>query len=153
MLAPGSTEGVQFACVSGSGCYPEPELANNRRAYRLYPQHFEALLSQDGGITDGLLANLPVDGDSSFGASSAHTPIVVIDIYDEHVVSKLSPGAAAHGGTKFKYMRTTMTARGRAQLKTVTEVPHAEDQGRQGHETGADMRAYIVSGPFMTGSL
>ena len=153
MLAPGSTEGVQFACVSGSGCYPEPALANNRRAYRLYPQHFEALLSQDGGITDGLLANLPVDGDSSFGARSANTPIVVIDIYDEHVVSKLSPGAAAHGGTKFKYMRTTMTTRGRAQLKAVTEVPHAEDQGRQGHASGADMRACIVSGPFMTGSL
>jgi hypothetical protein len=153
MLTPGSTEGVLFACVSGSGCYPEPALAGDRRAYRLYPQHFEALLSPDGGITDGLLANLPVDGDSSFGASSAHAPIVVIDIYDEHVVSTLSPGAAAHGGTKFKYMRTTMTARGRAQLKTVTEVPHAEDQGRQGHETGADMRAYIVSGPFSTGSL
>jgi hypothetical protein len=46
-----------------------------------------------------------------------------------------------------------MTTRGRAQLKTVTEVPHAEDQGRQGHEAGADMRACIVSGPFITGSL
>ena len=37
MLTPGSTEGVQFSCVSGGSCYPEPPLANNRRAYRLYP--------------------------------------------------------------------------------------------------------------------
>lgn len=155
MLTPGSTEGVQFSCVSGSACYPEPPLANNRRAYRLYPEHFGALLSQDGGITAGLLENLPVDADASFGATSARAPIVVIDIYDEHVVSKLAPGAAAQGGTKFKYMRTTMTARGRAQVKpsAATEQVHAEDHGRQRNETGADMRAYIVSGPFITGSL
>ena len=155
MLAPGSTEGVQFSCVSGSGCYPEPELANDRRAYRLYPEHFEALLSQDGGTTAGLLENVPYEADYSFGSSSAREPIVVIDIYDEHVVSKLAPGAAAQGGTKFKYMRTTLTARGRAQVKTsaATDVVHAEDHGRQGNETGADMRAYIVSGPFITGSL
>ena len=155
MLTPGSTEGVQFSCVSGPPCYPEPPLANNRRAYRLYPEHFGALLSQDGGITAGLLENLPVDADASFGATSARAPIVVIDIYDEHVVSKLAPGAAAQGGTKFKYMRTTMTARARAQVKpsAATELVHAEDHGRQRNETGADMRAYIVSGPFITGSL
>ena len=154
MLTPGSTEGVQFPpCVTGSGCYPEPPLANDRRAYRLYPQHFEALVSQDGGVTPGLLEKLPVDADASFGATSAHAPLVVIDIYDEHVVSKLAAGAAAQGGTKFKYMRTTLTARGRAQLRNVTEAAHAEDHGRQGNETGADMRAYIVSGPFITGSL
>lgn len=154
MLTPGSNEGIVFpACGATTGCYPEPPLANNRRAYRLYPEHFTALLSPDGGVTPGLLENMPVDSDSSFGATSAHTPIVVVDIYDEHVVSKLAAGAAAQGGTKFKYMRTTLTARGRAQLQNVTEVPHAEDHNRQTHETGADMRAYIVSGPFITGSL
>lgn len=154
MLSPGSNEGVTFPpCGATTGCYPEPPLANNRRAYRLYPDHFAALLSPDGGVTPGLLENLPVDADSSFGATSAHTPIVVVDIYDEHVVSKLAAGAAAQGGTKFKYMRTTLTARGRAQLQNVTETPHAEDHARQPHETGADMRAYIVSGPFITGAL
>ena len=154
MLTPGSDEGMEFpVCTDTTGCYPEPPLANNRRVYRLYPEHFAALLTQDGGITDGLFANLPVDADASFGATSAHQPIVVIDIYDEHVVSKLAPGAAAQGGTKFKYMRTTLTARGRAQLRNVTESVHAEDHGRQAHETGADMRAYIISGPFITGSL
>lgn len=156
MLSPGSNEGVQFpACTSTGGCYPEPPLANNRRAYRLYPEHFDALLSQDGGVTPGLLANLPVDADAAFGATSSQTPIVVIDIYDEHVVSKLVPGAAAQGGTKFKYMRTTLTARGRARLKTAssTDTAHSEDHGRELNETGADMRAYIVSGPFITGSL
>jgi hypothetical protein len=153
MLTPGSTEGVQFpACSATTGCYPEPPLANNRRAYRLYPEHFDALLSQDGGLTPGLFANLPVDGDSSFGSTSAQTPIVVIDIYDEHVVSKLAPGAAAQGGTKFKYMRTTLTARGRARLNSATDTAHIEDHGREPHETSADMRAYIVSGPFITGS-
>jgi hypothetical protein len=153
MLTPGSTEGVQFACVTGSSCYPEPPLAGGRRAYRLYPQHFEALLSQDGGVTPGLLENLPVEADYSFGSTSAHTPIVVVDIYDEHVVSKLAPGAAAQGGTKFKYMRTTLTARGRAQIGAVADHVEGGDHGREQNETGADMRAYIISGPFVTGSL
>jgi hypothetical protein len=152
MLTPGSTEGVQFSCVSGGSCYPEPPLANNRRAYRLYPEHFEALLSQDGGITPGLFENVPFEADYSFGATSAHTPIVVVDIYDEHVVSTLAPGAAAQGGTKFKYMRTTLTARGRARL-SASDQAHPDDQSRERNETGADMRAYIVSGPFITGSL
>ena len=156
MLTPGSTEGFEFpACTETGGCYPEPPLADSRRVYRLYPEHFEVLLSQDGGVTPGLLANLPYDADFSFGSTSAHTPLVVIDVYDEHVVSTLAPGAAAQGGTKFKYMRTTLTARGRAQLKTAaaTDDVHLEDHGRQAHETGADMRAYIISGPFTTGSL
>lgn len=150
MLTKGSTEGVQFSCVSGSSCYPEPPLANNRRAYRLYPQHFEALLSQDGGTTPGLLENVPYEADSSFGPTSALTPVVVVDIYDEHVVSKLAPGAAAQGGTKFKYMRSTLTARGRAQV--ASDHVDSEDQGRQANEAAADMRAYIISGPFITGS-
>jgi len=152
MLTPGSTEGVQFSCASGGSCYPEPPLAGNRRAYRLYPEHFAALLTQDGGVTPGLFENLPVEADSTFGATSAHTPIVVVDIYDEHIVSTLAPGAAAHGGTKFKYMRTTLTARGRAQL-SASDQAHPDDQNRERNETGADMRAYIVSGPFITGSL
>ena len=150
MLTKGSTEGVQFSCVSSSSCYPEPPLANNRRAYRLYPQHFDALLSQDGGTTPGLLENVPYEADSSFGPTSALTPVVVVDIYDEHVVSKLAPGAAAQGGTKFKYMRSTLTARGRAQVPS--DNVESEDQGRQTNEAAADMRAYIVSGPFITGS-
>lgn len=155
MLTPGSTEGVQFSCTTSGikHCYPEPALANNRRAYRLYPEHFEALLSPDGGATPGLFENVPFEAESSFGATSAHTPIVVVDIYDEHVVSKLAPGAAAQGGTKFKYMRTTMTARGRAQVGATSDHVDSEDYGRERNETGADMRAYIVSGPFVTGSL
>jgi hypothetical protein len=155
MLTPGSTEGVQFSCVTTGikHCYPEPELANNRRAYRLYEQHFEELLSPDGGVTPGLFENLPFDTDTSFGPTSAHEPLVVVDLYDEHVVSRLAPGAAAQGGTKFKYMRTTMTARGRAQLVSGTDVEHAEDYGRARNEAGADMRACTISGPFVTGSL
>ncbi len=154
MLTAGSTEGVQFSCTTSGikHCYPEPELANNRRAYRIYPEHFVALLSPDG-IAPGLFENVPFEGDTSFGATSAHTPVVVIDIYDEHVVSKLAPGAAAQGGTKFKYMRTTMTARGRAQVSAVSDHTDSEDYGRERNESGADMRAYIVSGPFVTGSL
>jgi hypothetical protein len=150
MLTKGSTEGVQFTCVNG--CYPEPPLANNRRAYRLYPEHFDAMLTQDGGLTPGLFENVPYDAATSFGPTSAHTPIVVIDLYDEHVVSKLAPGAAAQGGTKFKYMRTTMTARGRGRLNAVADDAHLEDHGRERNESSADMRAYIVSGPFATGS-
>ena len=47
------TETVQFSCVSGAGCDPEPPLANNRRAYRLYPEHFTAL--QERNIPSQLL--------------------------------------------------------------------------------------------------
>ena len=150
MLTPGSTAGVQFSCVSGGGCYPEPPLANNRRAYRLYPAHFEALLSTDGGVTPGLLEEVPYKAEYSFGANSAHTPVVVIDLYDEHVISKLAPGAAAQGGTKFKYMRTTLTARSRAQV--ASDHVESEDYGRESHQTASDMRAYVISGPFITGS-
>lgn len=155
MLTSGSTEGVQFDCTTSGikHCYPEPQLANNRRAYRLYPEHFTALLSPDGGVTPGLFENVPFEADSSFGATSAHIPLVVIDIYDEHVVTKLAPGAAAQGGTKFKYMRTTMTARGRAQVRGASDHVDTEDYGRERNETGADMRAYTISGPFVTGSL
>jgi len=152
-----ASDTVQFNCVSGGSCYPEPPLANNRRAYRLYPEHFDALQERDdgsGGTDPGLLENVPYDLDSSFGGASAHTPLVVTDLYDEHIVSRLAPGAAAQGGTKFKYMRTTMTARGRARLGIATDyVDHAtDDHNRERNEIAADMRAYVVSGPFITGT-
>jgi hypothetical protein len=148
------TETVQFACSTAAGCYPEPPLANNRRAYRLYPEHFSVLQERDdgsGGTDPGLLEGVPFEGESSFGANSVYSPLVVTDIYDEHIVSRLAPGAAAQGGTKFKYMRTTLTARGRAQLATDTSQA-AADGFRQTHEAAADMRAYIISGPFITGT-
>lgn len=157
MLTRTTTDTVQFACVSGGSCYPEPPLANNRRAYRLYPEHFDALQERDdgmGGTDPGLLEGVPYEPDYSFGATSAYTPLVVTDLYDEHVVSKLAPGAAAQGGTKFKYMRTTLTARGRAQLGIVSDVTDdsTADHNRERNEAAADMRAYIISGPFITGS-
>ena len=156
MITRTATDTVQFNCQPGGSCYPEPELANNRRAYRLYPEHFTALQERDdglGGTEPGLLENKPYEAYSSFGETSAYTPLVVTDIYDEHIVSKLAPGAAAQGGTKFKYMRTTLTARGRAQLASgdVKETD-PNDHNRERHEAAADMRAYIVSGPFITGT-
>jgi len=149
-----ATDTKEFVC-SGGSCYPEPPLANGRRAYRIYKEHFEALLSQDGGITPGNFQKIPVDPIAVFGEGSAFTPAFVVDLYDEHLVNKLPPGAAAQGGTKFKYMRTTMTARGRAQVGDGTAtVDHqeADDRNRQWNETGSDMRAYIISGPFISGS-
>jgi hypothetical protein len=155
MITRTSTDTVQFDCTGGS-CYPEPELANNRRVYRLYPEHFEALQERDdgmGGTDPGLLENEPFEAYSSFGETSAYTPLVVTDIYDEHILSKLAPGAAAQGGTKFKYMRTTLTARGRAQLASGDlKDDTTADHNRERHEAAADMRAYIVSGPFITGT-
>jgi hypothetical protein len=155
MVTRASTDTVQFSCVSGAGCYPEPPLANNRRAYRLYPEHFAALQERDdgsGGTEPGLLENVPYEADYSFGSTSAYTPLVVTDLYDEHIVNRLAPGAAAQGGTKFKYMRTTMTARGRAQLGIVSDVADSGDHNRERNEAAADMRAYIISGPFITGT-
>lgn len=150
MLAPGSTQGVTFSCASGGTCYPEIPMANGRRAYRLYPEHFVKLTAAAGG--PGLLVNEPYDQASSFGTYTALTPIVTIDIYDEHVISKLAPGAAAQGGSKFKYMRTTLTARARARVAAGDVAKEAADQERERNETGADFRAYIVSGPFATGT-
>jgi len=153
----GDTDAKLFVCV-GDGvttpksCYPEPPLAGNRRAYRLYEEHFAALIEPDDS---GHFINPPVDADAVFGGGSAHTPAFVIDLYDEHIVNRLPPGAAAQGGTKFKYMRTTMTARGRAQVGDGTvDAAEAEagEGGRQWNETGADIRAYIISGPFISGS-
>jgi hypothetical protein len=151
-----ATDTTQFQCGTlGTGCYPEPPLANNRRVYRLYPEHFDALQERDdgsGGTDLGLLSSLPYETDASFGPTSAYTPLVTTDIYDEHVITKLTPGAAAQGGTKFKYMRTTLTARGRAQLGIVTDLSDTGDHRRQRNEAAADMRAYIISGPFITGT-
>jgi hypothetical protein len=155
MVTRTTTDTTQFTCVSGGSCYPEPPLANNRRVYRLYPEHFDALQERDdgsGGTDPGLLEDVPFEADYSFGATSAYTPLVVTDLYDEHVVSKLSPGAAAQGGTKFKYMRTTLTARGRAQVGIVSDVSDSGDHNRERNEAAADMRAYIISGPFVTGT-
>jgi hypothetical protein len=154
MITRPTTDTVVFPPCSTSGCYPEPPLANNRRLYRLYPEHYEALQERDdgsGGTDPGLLEGVPYENDSSFGPSSAYQPLVVTDIYDEHIVNKLSPGAAAQGGSKFKYMRTTLTARGRAQL-TTGDVSDAGDHNRERNEAAADMRAYIISGPFLTGT-
>jgi len=151
MLAPGSSEGVTFSCASGGTCYPEVPMAPGRRAYRLYPEHFSALTTTGGG--PGLLVNVPYEPSTSFGAHSAYTPIVVVDIYDEHIITKLAPGAAAQGGTKFKYMRTTLTARARGQVSAGDAAKTATDHDeRDRNETGADYRAYVVSGPFVTGS-
>ena len=155
MMTRTNTDTVQFNCVSGGGCYPEPPLANNRRAYRLYPEHFTALQERDdgnGGTDPGLLVAKPFDTDAAFGPTAAYEPLVVTDIYDEHIINKLTPGAAAQGGTKFKYMRTTITARGRAQLRNVTDQVEPGDHNRQRNEAAADMRAYIISGPFITGA-
>jgi hypothetical protein len=147
----GDTDAKLFVCVgTPKSCYPEPPLAGNRRAYRLYEEHFGALIEPDGS---GNFKNPPVDADAVFGGGSAYTPAFVVDLYDEHIVNKLPPGAAAQGGTKFKYMRTTMTARGRAQVGDGTvdfAEPEAGDGGRQWNETGADMRGYIISGPFIS---
>ena len=150
----GDANSKLFTCTTTppTSCYPEPPLAGNRRAYRLYKEHFDALIEPDD---KGDFINPPVDADAVFGGGSAYTPAFVIDLYDEHIVNRLPPGAAAQGGTKFKYMRTTMTARGRAQVGDGT-VDFAGDEagegGRQWNETGADMRAYIISGPFISGS-
>ena len=145
MLSKGSTEGKAFTCIADGTCYPEPPLPNGRLAYRLYEQHFDAL------VTEGDLVSSPIEADALFGPRSVYTPAIVIDLYDDHVISRMPAGAAAQGGTKFKYMRTTLTARGRAQ---VAGGDHAEleDMNRQWNETGADMRAYVISGPFVSGS-
>ena len=61
--AGGARKALEFPTVSPK----RPAVTRSRRlptiaaSYRLYPQHFEALLStQDGGVTPGLLANLPI---------------------------------------------------------------------------------------------
>ncbi|MGB5811101.1 MAG: hypothetical protein WBG86_11260 [Polyangiales bacterium] len=148
MLQPGSTDGVQFPqCTSGT-CYPEVPMAPGRRAYRIVGDHFTAL-EQPIDADPPRFLNSPFTKAASFGAQTARTPIVEIDIYDERVTNRLTPGAAAQGGGKFKYMRATMTARARAQVGG--DVVDADDLGRQHNETGASYRAYVIGGPFVPG--
>jgi hypothetical protein len=149
MQTRGDTEGKAFSCVGtppSVACYPEPPLANGRRAYRLYPDHFDALVAEPVGFETP-----PILADMSFGPGSAHEPEVFVDLYDEHLVTKALAGAAVQGGTKFQYMRTTMTARGHAQV-VGGDVTDANDIGRNRNEAGANMRGCVVSGPFMSSS-
>ena len=155
MVTDPNQNGIEYACVADKGCYPEPPLPRGRRAYRLYSEHYEALQGADDGA---LMRDRPIDDDLasptnySFGPSSAFRPVVVTDMYDEHIVNMLTPGVAAQGGTKFKYMRTTLTARGRARLRDVADIEENDDFNRERNESAADMRAYIISGPFVTGT-
>ena len=148
--------GVTYNCTNDtdptlSACYPEIPLANNRRAYRLYPEHFQQLNAVGPGGTK-VLEYLPIDRNASFGTRTNLTPNVVIDLYDEQIVSTLSAGSAAQGGTKFKYMRTTMAARGRAGIGTDYVAAGNQDPRNALNESAADMRAYVISGPFITGT-
>ena len=152
MLNPGANHGIEFDYCPTTGtvgtCYPEVNMTTGRRAYRLYGESFTAQLV--GGGRSEELVNPPVDRNASFGVSTALDPIVTVDFYDEHMVNKLAPGVAAQGGTKFKYMRMTLTARAVARIPG--DVANVEDSGRQRNETAAGFRAFIVSGPIDTGS-
>ncbi|MEM8606803.1 MAG: pilus assembly PilX N-terminal domain-containing protein [Myxococcota bacterium] len=152
LLNRNANESVVFDdCVGDANatCYPEVPLANGRRAYRLYPEHFTSL--QQAG-NQGLLINDPLGQAASFGNNTAVAPSVNIDIYDERIINKLAPGAAAQGGTKFKYMRTTLTSRARARVAGGDRAKDTDDMNREPNETGADYRAYVIAGPFSTGS-
>ena len=137
-------QGVLFQC-DGNECYPEVPLAGNRRAYRIYPQHFQTL------VAPGVLSAVPYNAASSFGPRSAFTPLVLIDLYDEHITTGLAPGVAAQGGTKFNFLRASMTSRGRSGV-AAGDVNQPEDNRGGFNSGGGDMRAYTISGPFVTGS-
>jgi hypothetical protein len=150
------TNGVSYTCTNKTdptyaSCYPEIPLANNRRAYRLYPEHFQQL-NVVGPSGARVIENLPVLKNSSFGTRTKLTPNVVVDLYDEQIVSTLSAGSAAQGGTKFKYMRTTMAARGRAGVGNDYVAANQQDPRNALNESASDMRAYVISGPFITGT-
>ena len=149
MLIAGN-QGVEFTCNDDNECYPEVPLAGARRAFRIYPAHFQALLPPDEG-TPGLLSAVPYNAASSFGPRSALAPLVVIDVYDEHITTRLAPGVAAQGGTKFNFLRAAMTSRGRSGVQA-GDYAHADDERGGFNSGGGDMRAYTISGPFVTGS-
>ena len=137
-------QGVDFEC-DATECFPEVPLADGRQAYRIYPEHFQAL------VAPGVLAAVPYEGPSSFGPRSALAPLVLVDIYDERITTRLAPGVTAQGGTKFNFLRASVTARGRSTV-VGGDVTNAQDNRDGFNSGGGDMRAYTISGPFVTGS-
>jgi hypothetical protein len=102
---------------------------------------------------------LPVDRESLGGMRQAYAPLVLVDVYDNHIFTRVMAGERADGHGQMRYLRATYTARGRTRLST--NAPLITDFGAQGedfrapldgvrdfHEGASDARAHGVSGPF-----
>lgn len=133
--------GVRF-----DGNYPEVQLAPGRQAYRLYPEHFEALLPPN---VPNYLVNDATDGDAMFGPRRSLEPEPLADIYDTYEVSRVMPGMALDGSSELKFLRATITARGRAIVPG--DVQDTWDV-RERNEVSRDVRAYIMMGPYLSGN-
>ena len=132
--------GVRF-----DGNYPEVQLAPGREVYRIYPEHIDALLPPN---SPNYFVNSPVDGDAMFGPRSVYEPAPISDIYDTYEVMRLMAGSAMDGSGELKFLRATITARGRALVPG--DVQDSWDP-RERNEVSRDVRAYITVGPYVAG--
>ncbi|MFO0694414.1 MAG: hypothetical protein U0230_12720 [Polyangiales bacterium] len=84
-------------------------------------------------------------GPSSYGANQAHSPLVVVDIYDMYLYQGTMPGQRADGYGQLCNLRATYTARARAR----TGDPNVTPTGAAAmQEVASDSRGDGVSGPF-----
>src|SRR5690606_25854899 len=123
----------------------ETPLAPQAVAHRLYIEDLSmpgtTIVPPGADGTAGVDPSLvPSD---TLGARSAYAPLVMVDVYDAHVYTGVMPGYSASGGTSFRHLRATYTARGRARL-----VGDASGAVQGAHESAGDARATAISGPF-----
>ena len=121
----------------------EPELAPNKRNYRLYL----------ADLTVTAPAGFPIETDATRGQSlgrSALAPWFTVDINDDFTYTTPVAGHRADGGGALRFMGATYTAHGRTRVPTTvgTDVPRSTGDTRPFLEGAADARAYVVLGPF-----
>ena len=148
----GATDSKLFTCTTSApiSCYPEPPLAGNRRAYRLYQEHFDALIEPDGS---GHFENPPVDADCCLRRRLGVHPGVRGRPLRRAHRQQASAGSRRSGWHQVQvHAHDHDGSRSRAGRRRDRRRAEAADGERQWNETGADMRAYIVSGPFISGS-
>lgn len=123
----------------------ETPLAPEQPAYRLYVEDLAvpgvAIIPPGTDGTAGVDPSVVPAG--VFGERSAYQPLVLVDVYDAHVYTGVMPGYSAGGGTSFRHLRATYTARGRARLGE-----DASSDAQTAHESAGDARATAISGPF-----
>jgi hypothetical protein len=115
--------------------YGEPPLAPSKDGYRFNGDELQSIVGVQAA-----------DRESLGGERQAYTPMILVDVYDTHTVTRVVAGERADGYGQMRYIRATYTGRGRTRV-AAGDAQVAGDV-RQFHEGASDARAHGVSGPF-----
>src|SRR5690606_6483081 len=95
------------ALIQSETTYPptmapfEPELPAGKHNYRIYSSDFTVV---------------PVVNREMVGAEQAYVPLFVVDVNDDHLVSKPIAGHRSDGRGNLRFLRATYTSRGRLRV-------------------------------------